>query len=58
MEQARYEVTFTSMFNTDAVAESVQVPSKASFRKIAGGVHNGNVFYMDAGRGDRASPSL
>ena len=48
-ESVRYEVTFTGLFNEDALAESAQLPNNPHFRKIAGSVHNASVSHWESG---------
>ena len=48
-ESARYEITFTGLFDADALGAGVDVPRNANFRKLVGSRHDQNISYWSEG---------
>ena len=49
METAKYEITFTGLFDGDALSAGTAVPANAGFSVMVGGAHNSSVTYWSAG---------
>ena len=49
METAKYEITFTGLFDGDALSAGTAVPVNAGFSVMVGGAHNSSVAYWSDG---------